>query len=721
VVHYGSQDAGDYGVEHFESRVVADRRRAELSREGVDGLSQVLDKRTNEFRAPEANSAIVDELAAAMRKKGATADDVTGVRDALNQVLMEHATRNERARNSLRRRGIQGASREIVRVLADHTATLAARIGHLEHGHERMQALRDMQLVADHLGRNGSEGQQITAQAVISELQKRSATDDAARGWLDGIARRASSLGFIQSLMSPSHIALNLVEGHLHGTVLMGARHGMARSGLALSKALGSLTPTMSAAGGRNALAAMGRGLKMAEWNLSRYARDQFVAAGADKEAMTDLFNRANNAGVLEHTFARELQRIANPTGIAHSVPGKAWQRFMELNEVGQHTTDIALKSAILKSAYDLELSKTNDHGKAADYAIDTLRKAVPNFQVSNKPRITTSSGPLGGWAGPMTQFKQYGFHHYGVVANLMREAISKMPGEERREARKALAGYLAVHSMMAGVLTWVADPLRYVGGLYDWITGAEKPHDYQADLRGAMSDWMGPELAEIVARGLPHAAGIDVHNRTGFADLLAVPQLESYDSKGVMKMLAMGLTGAAGQDAASMVGGAGKIVRGDVMGGLRDLLPRIVRDPLQAYQMGTEGLKDTAGRTILAPEHISALDVARKAVGFQPSQVSEFREGRAAVRQREEEGKADRTKLTSAWLNAKPEDRPDMMTAIREHNANYPEARVTMADLLRQQAARRMQAAHPGAFGLKLPRTHAQDVTATGRFANVQ
>jgi len=62
-------------------------------------------------------------------------------------------------------------------------------------------------------------------------------------------------------------------------------------------------------------------------------------------------------------------------------------------------------------------------------------------------------------------------------------------------------------HSMMAGILTWYADPVRYLGGFYDLITG-QKPQDRSLYARKWLSDTIGPTAGELLGRGLPHVRG---------------------------------------------------------------------------------------------------------------------------------------------------------------------------------------------------------------------
>ncbi len=717
VVHYGNKGTDDYGVEMFERRSQAEARRAELVKQGAEP-SQVLDKRTSKLRAMVPTT-VVDEFEQAMARHPELDEHADDARQLLQSVLLQHASHSEAARMRMRRQGVQGASVDINRVLASDFLGTASRMGYLEHGPDRTAALEAMRRHSTWLGDHGAAGEQIRAQAVIHELEQRMPSGDDASGALTGIARRFSTLGFVQSLLSPSHMLTSTIEAHMNSSSLLGARHGVGRAGLALAKALTDISPTMAATGARNTLKALGKGLQAADWNLSNVVRDRLIAGGADKAAMTDLFSRLNNAGLIDHSMVRELQRIANP---GTDITQGWWHRFLDLNAAGAHAVDVANKTAIAKAAYDLELRKTGSHDQAARYAVETVRQSTPNYNLANKARIATDKGPLGAMAGPLTQFKQYGLHMYSMMANLVRASINGASKQERREARRAFAGILATHAMMAGTLTLLGDPLRWIGGAYDWATGADRPHDYENDVRGWISDAFGPELGEVIARGVPHAAGIDIHRRVGLANLLEPPELKSFSSAGYAEAIAAAMTGAAGEDATTMAGGMSKILHGDITGGLKDLVPRIIRDPMKADALATQGVTDSKGKTILPADKLSTGDIAAQAVGFQPSRVSEFREGRFAVQEARQEATSARGKIMAAFVAATPDDRHDVLEQVQQFNHANPAERISYAQLLQAVQRQRKQAsaaARPGSFGLAMPKQGASSLTQAGRFAN--
>lgn len=723
VVRYGARENGDYGVEMFERRGDAEARRAELARQGAQDLSQVQTKSETYLKDIRPNSPIAEELEAAIGKNPKLAVHADSIRDVMQQILLDRATRTERSRMALRRQGVRGASEDVARNLAQDFMATGTQLGNLAHGQDRAQALNRMDMLAADLGRHGQAGQQIQARAVINELQKRLATGDDAHSVLAGVARKASSLGYVQSLMSFSGILIHAVETHMNSTSLLGARHGP-RAALALGKALADVTPELAVRGAKmtwksaKGVATGFDGLRANDWNLSHVARDRLVAHGADAGNMRDLFRQADQAGLINHTMDREMQRIAG--GFGQGAIGSRWQRFLDMNAAGAHAAEVANKAAVLKAAYDLELGKAGDHAKAARYAVETLRQVVPNYNLANKARITTAAGPLGDVAGPLTQFKNYGIHMYGLMANLTRESMKGATPEARREAGRALAGVLATHAMAAGSLTLLGDPLRLFGGAYDFFFNDGHIHDYQNDLRGWLSDHFGPTAGELLARGLPHALGIDIHKRVGLDNLLELPDMGGFDAKSIGKAMATAMVPASAEDAAQMAGGVLKAVHGDLLGGLHDMVPRVVRDVMKAQTLATKGVTDGRGQTILPADKLPASAPYAQALGFQPAAVSEFHEGRAAALEQRQETTDARTQLTGRWLAAAGPERQNVMAEIGQWNAAHPEARITVDQLLRTQA-QHARAVSAGAFGLQAPRRAAASLVQAGRFANVQ
>jgi len=279
----------------------------------------------------------------------------------------------------------------------------------------------------------------------------------------------------------------------------------------------------------------------------------------------------------------------------------------------------------------------------------------------------------------------------------------------------------MATHTMMAGLLgtAGVAGALRYGGGAYDWLTGADKPHDYSNDLRRFLTDIAGPTVGEMLAHGLPAGLGIDVHRRIGTADLLAVPQLKDFSTQSMMAMIGMALTGAAGENAMGAVAGAFKLAHGD-MSGLKAIAPRPLAEAGKAYLLAAKGVTDSKGKEMVSPDKVTPWQVAVQAAGFQPSMVTEARAARNAILEAKTEAATGKRKAIAEWTAAMEEgDKKTAAEAVKKFNTANPRNKITMDQLLQARKRERDAAKHPERMGLTLPKKTAKDLVQAGRFAN--
>ena len=722
VVNYGTED--NPGTEFFKTQSEAEARASELRAAGeeVRGNVDLKRQRAQDFGAA---APLMHMLATRAEKNPALRPHMRELNDMIASTMLEANLRSERMRTKLRREGVRGASNNAPQTLAQEILAHGERMGHIVHGGDRQEALRQMGMVADDLAVHGGKDDAIKARMVIREMEKRIATGDSMSGTMSNIARKASALGFVKSLLSPSHMLVESMQAHGNATAIIGGRHGFGRTSLALGKALMDIGSKLGARG----IALTGKslgGLEAADWNMAHYARDQLIKAGAKAEHMKQLFGGLDDANLIDHSFTRDARRIANEGLEGGGKVATGWQRFMDLNGIGAHAVDVMNKSAIAKAAFDLEMRKSGGNvEQSVEFGKQAVRDAIPNWNLSNKPRIATAAGPLKAFAAPIMQFKLYGLHMYNVLTKLTKASLRGATPAQKWEAVKQIAGLLITHSLMAGALTTIVDPLRYIGGLYDWAAGRDKPKDREAAIRGWLSDNMGPTLAEIFARGLPHLIGMDTHRRNGFGDMLSVPPLEEYSKKGVAKMLGTAMTGAAGDDAGSLFQGATKIIQGlhagsmgQVWDGFQDLAPRVISDAVKAGNLAAHGVTDTTGKTILPSSKLTPWDIGLQAAGFQPSRVSEFREGRQAVNEARREVSDENHKLTNAWLSASPSERTAIQTKIMEFNREHPHEPIKIATLFKTLQQRRTEETQPNRFGLRLPQKVANDYTPAGRFA---
>ena len=646
VVRYGDKtDPANYGVEMFESYKKAQERRAELAKDR-DDVMQVSRKDNTPLADLASRPALADELESSMRRAGMDAAHIDHVTNMMNDILLRHATHSEAARARMARKGVRGASVDHTRVLASDFVSRQARYGYLLHGLDRARRLNEMHDEARaHEGPTGAPGAAVRAMNVYEEMVRRQTQPGDHDNLAYKISATANAFSFAQSLQSVSHMLTGTMETHGNSLALLGARHGYTRTVIALSKAMADASPVIKG-GAVNTIKALGNRLKMSDWNLVKAVVEEMASKpGANRAAIMALGDELVRTGLIDHTQLQDIRQQMNPADLVGTGANKVWNIFYNSHAAMAHAVDVMNKLAVAKAAYDLELRKSGDHKVARDYAIQMTRRVMPNYTVGNRAGI--AQGPL---ASSLLQFKRYGMHMYALMANLIHETAR---GPNKVESAKALAGILATHAAMAGVLTLIADPLRYIGGGIDILNRRAKFHDYQNDVRGFLTSTLGPTMGEIAARGLPHALGMDLHRRVGLSNLLEVPEMNGFNKEGAAQVLLGLATGATGENLQNLVDGVGKLTHGDWGGFLKAAAPRPFRDVYKGIDAATEGIKDKTGKVILPASRVGVTGGILQGLGIQPAAVSEFREGRNAVLEAREEQRSEHTDLVNRWLAA--------------------------------------------------------------------
>jgi hypothetical protein len=160
-------------------------------------------------------------------------------------------------------------------------------------------------------------------------------------------------------------------------------------------------------------------------------------------------------------------------------------------------------------------------------------------------------------------------------------------------------------------------------------------------------------------------------------------------------------------------------------VGGVKDMVPRIIRDPMKAAGISNNGVTTGAGKSILPASQVTTGDVIAQALGFQPARVSEAREAHFAILEAKTETNQAHSKLVKEWLSADPDDKADVMEDIQDFNRAHPTMPITQGTLLKarnaQIKAQREANSDPQAYGLSLPKKGAAALEAAGSFANAQ
>lgn len=317
-------------------------------------------------------------------------------------------------------------------------------------------------------------------------------------------------------------------------------------------------------------------------------------------------------------------------------------------NRVGSKL-DMGLKYASAMGMYTETFSRLTTalaarelHGDkpgVEQYATKVVSNSMFDYQSWNTARALGKQGFAGPVTPILTQFMSYSVQ---LTEKLYSEALdafqrprageTEVEAKERKtQARRFLAGHLVAVTSLAGTLglPFATVFATVIERMVDALGDDEEPFDATAAWRGFLADVLGKEMGEVVSRGVPRAFGLDLSTRTGEQSLLPGSDFlaDRRPWKEAVEANASRSLGAVPSMISNIITGAGKFADGDVLGGLKDMMPVAFKGPIETYRMTTDGYVDTRGNRLpMSPDASSYL---WQLLGFSPNEKAEYQEAR--------------------------------------------------------------------------------------------
>lgn len=374
------------------------------------------------------------------------------------------------------------------------------------------------------------------------------------------------------------------------------------------------------------------------------------------------------------------------------------------------------------------------DKAGAEQYATKVVSNSMFDYQSWNTARQLGKQGFAGPVTPILTQFMSYSVQ---LTEKLYSEALdafqrprageTEAAAKERKvAARRFLAGHLVAVTSLAGTLglPFATVFAAVIERMVDKLGDDEEPFDATAAWRGFLSDVLGKDVGEVVARGLPRAFGLDLSTRTGEQSLLPGSDFlaDRRPWKEAVEANAGRSLGAVPSMVSNVITGAGKIADGDILAGLKDMLPVAFKGPIETYRMTTDGYVDTRGtRLPMSPDASSYL---WQLLGFSPDEKAEYQEARGdqQARRGEISRRAERLRkqIVQAMVSGDRETAASLIRDAQEFDQDNPSFAVIPS--LSGAMTRRLQA-QTRARALSTPMgVSPQDIAGQNmtRYANV-
>jgi len=685
-------------AKHYVSRGHTTRRAAELSRRELQAQLGVAyanraEERIGQEVAQLPDMAKLEEYLAPHLPVGVRSQ----VRDMLAQAYFDALPEKSALKRQLKREGVHGEEEDMRRVFAASALSSAHHISRLKYANDLSEAMVKVR----------AEGRRDeTLRMVGNELNKRTAL--ALETQENPIVDRVLQVSYFANLgLSPAFLLTNMTQVPMITAPWLGARHGFAKATRALAEAFTDTKDMVRAT-------YAGKGVKDG-WR-SEFDWSQKYPEGTDEHK---LFRELLDRNLLDITMEHDLTAVAE-------VRNTKIDDAIKIANLPVRVTETVNRSITGLAAYRLARADGKSHEQAVEHAAKALSETQLNYSGLNTARhmqVVLGSKAL---ARLMMQFRKF---QQGMVYLIVKNAYDAYKGEtkeDRRIARRTLAGVFGTTGLMAGTLGLpfagtVAAVVGAVGGMLD---DDDEPFDPVVEYRNFLTDMFGPEMAAVLAKGLPTLMNVDLSKRVGMGDIgtpLPFMRQGRTGTEAVNNTLGAA-AGAWAGTTASMLDGIAFLANGDYAKAAEKIIPiKAAQNLVRGYRYDDQGLTNRNGELVVPAEKFSAWDIALRTAGFQPMREAEYYEANQAVEGAKRAAQDTRTKLLRQYAQAKLRGEPtaDVDAEIKAFNERHPQKglRIDYSARARAVQARRKMADERNEAGVRVDRTGAL-FEDRGRFA---
>jgi hypothetical protein len=650
-------DPKSYIMEKFESEAQAKRRRDELlgdfeKGQVYTGMASMWDKHIS-----SASKGFMTKLE---QRIGQTlgADQAGKAVTALRSVFMESLhDQSSLRRQAMRRREIAGYSTDSLRVFASYIGQSSHKLANIEHFVGTQDALDQ---VRDQAKKKMVAGDD-KLQEVSNEISKRFAmgleyTETPIQNAIAGFTH-VMTLG-----MSPAYLLQQVAQTPMITIPLLAAHKGVGAA-----KAT-SLTWNALKDAWRIVKSSMDKSGSKMHYDVD--FNDSSLTQG-EKDLMKFLFEQGRIDILMEHDIGE----------IAQGKQKSLYSKFLGYSNWAARQIEITNRLVTGLAAYRAVVAQEG-HDKAQRYASKIIADSQVDYSNENAPRVMKHNAFFG--AKLIMQFKKYQVAMATMVMRNAYQALKATDPTERAEARKILGGLFTTHFLMAGTLGLpIAAPIGLMATLISWAWPDDDEPDPETAYKNFLADLLGQDAADVVARGLPAAFGLDFSKRVGMGSLFNPVPFVRTDKQGKEQFneLVLSLLGPSVGVGGRLWDGVDKLTDGDLVGAWGLMAPKYIADPVKGLMLGVEGITTKDGNTRVGADQFDVADQIMRGLGIPLLEAQKYYERNAAFEDAKSSANEIRTSLMKDWNKA--EDKTEVMAQIADFNARHPTDKITRSNLL--------------------------------------
>lgn len=482
------------------------------------------------------------------------------------------------ARNAERNRvGVAGADKDMMRAFATQGIATAHFIASLRNNGQVQDKLRDMRREADS---TTSPGTRMERRDLYNELAKRHAMGLEYRP--APIAEKVmSGTSMWMLLTSPAYYVQNMVQPWVMSLPMLAGRHGYAKSASALYTAYRDIAPLLKD---------------------GKFTEDDYAKLPAD---VRKLVERLADGGFINISMALELGRWRSDEDSHLKHVGTVVDKLRSVSETVESVNRLATAVAALR----LERAKGAGEEKQVEYAGRVIYDTHGDYSGFNAPAVMRTPTMR-----VVTQFRKFQLIQLSMFTKLLHDSFKGASSGERFVARKVLAFNLAHMLALGGIMglpgfTAIAWVLGFLGD-------DDEPDNPELTLRRLIGD---PDTADLLVRGVPKLAGVDLSGRLGAAGMLSLlPRSDlEVSRKGWESIVTSAMGPFIGGVMPNVMDGLNYISKGDYYKGLEQIMPAGIANAMKGARISTEGFTQRNGDVTLRPDEVSVLDGMMQALGL--------------------------------------------------------------------------------------------------------
>lgn len=562
--------------------------------------------------------------------------NVSAMANALNRYYIEALNEDSARKSELKRLNVAGADDDMVRAFITHATSMNATISALRTNRETQVVLQNMRNLAR--DSTASTALRDRRNEVLNEIESRHRLliDPKPEVVTDRVMGATS---IYMLLSSPAYYIQNATQPFMLTLPWLSAKYGVAASTAALLRGYKTINKAWIPA------------LDGALSNINeRTVPDPNVRK---------LFRRLEELGLFDIGIAADLGAFRQDRSGVMGVVGAAHRKMVH----GVRTVELFNRGASAAAAFQLELSKNGGNVDAAiNAAVEAVQVTQGDYGVANAPRIIDKlpAGRL------VTQFRKFQLIQISILARALHSAFASADPVERGIGRRQLAYIMATHGAMGGLMGLPAANL--VGFLLAHVFGDEdEPDDFELMARRAIGD---PGAADLILKGLPTLAGMDVSSRVGMGYAFALlPFTDIELTREGWSSIIVGALGPSAAQGQAIWDGAGMVTEGNTLLGVAQMLPRGLRDALRAVAYGTDGVtrRNAERDVVLSSDDLDWFDLSLQGLGWPTQTLTDAASKRRWLRSSEEHFTGRAGELRRRYIEGDAAERAEVRREWRE------------------------------------------------------